>query len=326
MLGQGQLGDRVDNHQAADDAGETHPTRARRGGAHGGDQHAGTDDGLGGDGSVNDPRTLDGHGLVGVPQGLHDRLRLAHHDVDAAANRVGDAASQVHGDTLDVLEVGGAQEEAGDGAGQAEGAHDLPHGLLAGRGHGRPQGVGIRAGDGLGDLQEIEAIADQVDDLAGQIRGAVVSTGDDRGVHAPVVGDDVLEVIVGDQEDLEFTVSDRECHERQVAEVPALLLGGQLGEQRTVSLRKLEVTQVHALEGREERHGRGGGATDFDDAGRGGFDGCSLLVIGGPDLAQRRVALGQVVGRRVTDAHLGVEEDGEFVSQFGGGGSGNDLS
>ena len=221
--------------------------------------------------------------------------------------------------------VSGAQEEAGDGAGQAEGAHDLPHRFLAGRGHRSPQGVGVGAGDGLGNLEEVETITHEINDLAGQFSGAVVSAGDDRSVHTPVVGDDVLEVVVGDQEDLEFTVRHGESYERQVAEVPALLLSGQLGEECAVSLSKLEVTEIHALKGREERHGRGRGATDLDDTSRGGFDGGGLLLIGRPDLAERRVALGQVVSRRVTDAHLGVEENGELVGQFRGGGAGNHL-
>ena len=136
----------------------------------------------------------------------------------------------------------------------------------------------------------------------------------------------MLKVVVGDQEDLELTVSDGESHERQITEVPALLLGGQLSEKRAVSLCKLEVTEIHALKGCQERYGRRGGTANLDDASRDGFDGRSILLIGGPHLAQRRVALGQVVGRRVTDAYLGVEKDGEFVGQFGGGRAGNDLS
>ena len=52
VLSQGQLGDRIDDHQAAHNARKAHPARARRRGTHGGDQHAGTDDGLGGDGGV----------------------------------------------------------------------------------------------------------------------------------------------------------------------------------------------------------------------------------------------------------------------------------
>ena len=153
----------------------------------------------------------------------------------------------MHGDALNVLEVSGAQEEAGDGAVQAEGAHDLPHRFLAGRGHRGPQGVGVGARDGLGDLQEVETVAHEINDLAGQFRRAVVSTGDDRSIHAPVVRDDVLEVIVGDQEDLEFTVRHGESHERQITEVPALLLGGQLSEKCAVFFNETAATEIHTL-------------------------------------------------------------------------------
>ena len=231
----------------------------------------------------------------------------------------------MHGDALDVLELGGAQKEAGDGAGQAEGAHDLPHGFLAGRGDGGPQGVSVGTRDGLGDLQEVETVTHEVNNLAGQFRGAVVSAGDDGRVHAPVVGDDVLEVVVGDQEDLEFTVGHGQRDERQIAKVPPLLLSGQLSEKRAVIIGELEVAQIHALKGSEERHGRGGGAADLDDASRGGVHDLGHFVVGGPDLAQRGVALGQVVGGRVADAHLGVEQNGELVGQLRGGGAGNNL-
>ena len=89
---------------------------------------------------------------------------------------------------------------------------------------------------------------------------------------------------------------------------------------------ELQVAQVHALQGRQERYRRGGGASDLDDAGRSRLRDRGLFVLGGPDLAERRVALGQVVGRRVTDAYLGLEEDGELVGQLGGGGARDDLS
>ena len=135
----------------------------------------------------------------------------------------------------------------------------------------------------------------------------------------------MLEVIVGDQEDLELTVRHGESHERQITEVPALLLGGQLSEKCAVIIGELEVSEIHALKGREERHGRGRGAANLDDASRGRFGGGGLLLIGGPDLAERRVTLGQVIGRRVTDAHLCVEQDGELVGQFRGSRAGNNL-
>ena len=231
----------------------------------------------------------------------------------------------MHGHALNVLNVSGAQQEARDGSRQAKSTHDLPHGFLAGRGHGSPQRFSVGAGDGLGDLRQIEAVAHQVNDLTGQLSGAVVSTGHDRGVHAPVVGHDVLKVIVGDQEDLEFTIRHGESHERQVAEVPALLLSGQLGEERAVSLSKLEVAQVHALQGGQKRHGRRGGAANLDDTGGSRFHGRATVLLGGPHLAQRRIALGQVVGARIADAHLGIEEDGELVSQFSGRRAGDNL-
>ena len=135
----------------------------------------------------------------------------------------------------------------------------------------------------------------------------------------------MLEVVVGNQEDLEFTVRHGESHERQISEVPALLLGGQLSEQRAVPLCKLEVAEIHALESCQEGHGRGGGTANLDDAGGRRVNGRCLLV-GGPHLAQRRVALGQVIGRRVTDAHSASKRMASSSANSGGGGSGNDLS
>ena len=117
------------------------------------------------------------------------------------------------GDALNVLNVRGAQEETRDGAGQAQGAHDLPHGLFARGSDGGPQSVGVGAGHGVGDGQQVEAVADQVDDLAGKIQSLVVAAGNDGRVHAPVVGDDVLEVVVGNEEHLELAVRDGERDE-----------------------------------------------------------------------------------------------------------------
>ena len=114
----------------------------------------------------------------------------------------------MHGDAFDVLGVGGAQEEARNGSGQAEGAHDLPHGFFARGRHGGPQGVSVGTGHGSGDGQQVEAITHQVDDLAGQVLGPVVAAGHDGRVHTPVVGHDVLEVVVGHQEYLELAVCD----------------------------------------------------------------------------------------------------------------------
>ncbi len=86
-------------------------------------------------------------------------------------------------DALDVLNVGGAQEEAGDGSGQAEGAQHLCH-RFSPVGYGRPQG-GVAA-DAPGNLEGRLSSPGRCDP-PGQFSGAVVSAGDDCGIHAPVV-------------------------------------------------------------------------------------------------------------------------------------------
>ena len=184
---------------------------------------------------------------------------------------------------FDVLGVRGSQEESGDGSGKAEGTNHLPHGFLARRGHRRPQGLGVGTGNGTGDFHEVEAITDQVGDVDGKLGRLVVAARHDRRVHTPVVGDDVLEVVVGHEENLELTVGHGQRHERQVAEVPSFLLGGKLGEERTVAVGQLQVAQVHALQGRQERDRGGRRAPDLDDAGGRGFHGLGRVLVRGPD-------------------------------------------
>ena len=92
-----------------------------------------------------------------------------------------------------------------------------------------------------------------------------------------------------------------------------------------MSLSKLEVAQVHALQRSQERHGRRGGAANLNDTGGSRLHGRGVLLVRGPHLAQRRVTLGQVVGGRIPDAHLSIEEDGELICQFGGRRAGDYL-
>ena len=87
---------------------------------------------------------------------------------------------------------------------------------------------------------------------------------------------------------------------------------------------QLQVAQIDALKGRQERHGGGGGATNLNDAGGRAFYGV-VFVVGGPHRAQRRGPVGQMVGAGAADAHLGVEEDGELVGKLSGRRAGDDL-
>ncbi len=135
----------------------------------------------------------------------------------------------------------------------------------------------------------------------------------------------MLEVVVGHQEYLELTVRHGESDERQITEVPALLLGGQLREERAVIVGKLQVAQVNALKRRQERHGRRGGAADLDDAGGLCLCGLGRFLLRGPHLTQWRISLGQVVGAGVADTDFSLEENGEFVGQLRGGRAGNDF-
>ena len=55
---------------------------------------------------------------------------------------------------------------------------------------------------------------------------------------------------------------------------------------------QLKITQIDAFQGREERNGRGRGATDLDDAGGGGLSGLVAGIVRWPHRAQWRTAFG----------------------------------
>ena len=88
---------------------------------------------------------------------------------------------------------------------------------------------------------------------------------------------------------------------------------------------QLQVPQVDALKGRQERHGRRGGAADLNDACGLCLCGLGRFLLRGPHLTQWRISLGQVVGAGVADTDFSLEENGEFVGQLRGGRAGNDC-
>ena len=86
---------------------------------------------------------------------------------------------------------------------------------------------------------------------------------------------------------------------------------------------QLQVAQVDALKGRQQRHRRRGGASDLDDACGCALHGLVGFLLRGPHLTERGVPLRQVVGAGVANAYLSIEEDRELVGQIRGGGAGD---
>ena len=155
--------------------------------------------------------------------------------------------------TFNIACFDGPREELGDAMRKSESLDDPSDCLRAAEFLSCQQCVNIGSRNVGRNLAQCGTVPYQVDDgrINGLDRGR---TNNDANRHSPVIGEHMLEVVVGYEVEMQIAVGHGQRDQGEVTEVPSGLLFRNLSEESAITVLELDVSNVNTFKGCKQRH------------------------------------------------------------------------